>query len=133
MKTAIRTLLVAAALLLAGCPASMPKAPAGILEQIEAAELTAQQMGASIVSLTCTKFVAQKCVEPGKAFNPDAAIKHHETVQKVRAAFKTALGIGAGGIGECLGAKRNQEACFNAAKLLLTELERTVLQAQGGK
>jgi len=134
MNTRLRTLLftLLTAFALAGCPTISPKAPSGILEQIEAAELTAQQLSASIVSLTCTKFVSQKCVEPGKAFMPDTAIKHHAQVQKARDALKTTLAIGAGQVGECLGATRTQAACLSSAKLLLAELERIVLQSQAG-
>ena len=46
MNTRLRTLLftLLTAFALAGCPTISPKAPSGILEQIEAAELTAQQL-----------------------------------------------------------------------------------------
>ena len=104
-----------------------------MLEQIEAAELTAQQLGASVTNLTCTKFAAGACVEPGKAFMPDAGLRYHGQVQQARGALKTAKALGTGGIGECLGAPRNQVQCLSAARALLAQLETEVLKAQGAK
>lgn len=131
-----KALLIAAAVVvtaaLAGCGV-MPERPKTVFEQIEAAEITAQQLGASIVSLTCGRFEGKRCVEPGKAFTPDEAIRHHQRVQDARKALRTAAAIGAGGVGECLGEPRNQVACLAAARSLLTELERKVIEAQGEK
>lgn len=128
----MRTIIVVAlSLFLAGCP-SMPRAPVGALEQIEAIELSAQAAGASITNLTCTVYVAKKCVEPGKAFDANEGIKHHDTVQSVRSALKAATAIGSGKVGDCLGVQRTQAACIAVAQLILTELERKVLQAQQG-
>jgi hypothetical protein len=130
-STKILILILAAAL--AGCVAQMPRAPANILEQIEASEVTAQQLSASIVNLTCTRFEASRCVEPGKAFTPDQGIRYHGRAQEARAALRTAKTLGTGQVGDCLGAKRDQAACLAAARGLIAELERVVLQAEGAK
>lgn len=123
---------IALAALLASC-GQMPRAPASMLEQIEAAEVTAQQLGASITNLTCTQFITQRCVEPGKAFSPDIGLRLHGKVQDARSALRTAKTLGAGDVAECLGQTRGQAACLSAVRALLGELERTVLQAQGAK
>jgi len=132
----VRMLLVLACLslgfALGGC-GSIPRAPQGILEQIEAAELSLQQLSESITNLTCTQYVARKCVEPGKTFDADTGIAHRDKVQQARAALRSTLTLGGGQIGECLGEKRTQQACLAAVKLVLIEMERKVLQAQGGK
>jgi len=132
MKT---VLALAFAFLLAGCPSTMPRAPSGPLEQIEASELSLQAMGESIVNLTCTKYVNKQCVEPGKAFDATQGEVLHKKVRDSRAALKVAKGLTGGQIGECLGAKRTQAACISAVKALMLEVERKVLeaQAQGAK
>lgn len=126
-----RILLLAALLALASC-FTMPKAPSGVLEEIEAAEITAQELSASATNLTCTKFVAGNCVEPGKAFSPDAGLRYQQQFQDVRKALRTAKALGKGGVAECLGAARAQAACLAAAKGLMAELEQQVLKAQQG-
>ena len=126
-------LLLALAALVGACTAVMPRAPANVLEQIEAAEVTAQQLSASIVNLTCTKFEAGRCIEPGKAFSPDQGSRYHKRAQEAREALRTAKTLGAGQVGECLGEKRDQAACLAAARGLIAELERVVLQAEGAK
>jgi len=125
--------ILAALVLLGGCPAMPPKVPVTPLEQIEAAEVTAQQLGTSITTLTCTKFVAGKCAEPGKALMPAAALKYHDQVQSARGALRVAAGIADGQVGLCMGQQRTQVACLAAARLILIELERIVLQQQGAK
>lgn len=127
-----RALPLAALLALASCFTMPPRAPSGILEEIEAAEITAQELSASATNLTCTKFVAGNCVEPGKAFSPDAGLRYQQQFQDVRKALRTAKALGKGGVAECLGAARAQAACLAAAKGLMAELEQQVLQAQQG-
>lgn len=122
--------LVVAAGLLAGCPANMPRAPQGVLEQIEAADIGAQRASASITNLTCTKFLNQRCVEPGKFFDPDDGIKYQGQAQEIRKHLRTAASIGAGQVGQCIGQARTAEQCLAAARQLLAELERKVLEAQ---
>lgn len=123
-------LVLVAASLLVGCPANMPRAPQGVLEQIEAAEIGAQRASASIVNLTCTKFLNQRCVEPGKFFDPDDGIKYQAQAQELRKQLRIAASIGAGQVGQCLGQARTAEQCLAAARQLLAELERKVLEAQ---
>jgi hypothetical protein len=93
------------------------------------------------VRLTCTQFVAGKCAEPGKAFDPDRGIKQHDQLQKVRDAMKAALNLGAGEIGRCLlrqgvdGAatieQGTQAACIASARVILNQVELLVLQHEG--
>jgi len=123
---------------LAGCAATarflgvaQPKASEGILEQIEAAELTAQQLQQSITNLTCTKFVAQKCAEVGKVFDPTTGAAYHEEVAKARAGYKVAKGIPIGQTALCLGAQRTAISCLAVAKAIVAEIERKQMQAQG--
>lgn len=120
--------LVLVVLLLAGCPANMPRAPQGTLEGIEAAELTAQQLSASITNLTCTKFVAKKCAEPGKAFDPDQGKQYHDIVQKYRAALKTASTTPFGQTADCLGVKRSADSCLAVVRAGLAQLETITMQ-----
>jgi len=127
MKT---VLVIVAIIFVAGCTTTA-RAPKGILEQIEASELTAQQMSASVTNLTCTKYVAKKCAEPGKAFDATQGIALHDSIQRVRGALKTTLAIGEGQIGECLGTKRTQAGCLASAKAILAEVERRVLEQKG--
>ena len=124
-------LAVAVAIALGGCVAT-PRAPSGPLETIEAAELTAQQLGTSILTLTCTKFQQGKCIEPGKAFMPDKGLAYFDQVQSARAGLRAAVVIGAEGLGQCLGEMRTQAACIAAAQALLREMERRVIEAKGG-
>ena len=131
-KFIIATLLLVAAGFLTGC-GTMVRAPANTLEAIEAAEVTAQEVSASVVNLTCTKFVAKKCVEPGKAFSPDQGSELHAQVQDARRALRVAKDLKDGQIGECLGQTRSQVACLNAVKALLAQIETRILQAQGGR
>ena len=121
--------IVLALTLLGGCIA-MPDAPKTTLEQIELAELSAQQAGASITSLTCTRFEKKICIEAGKAFYPDEAKKHHDKVQEVRKGLAVALALGGGGVGECLGQSRTQIACLSAARSLLAQVEQSVIDAK---
>ena len=135
-----KLLLCCIAVLLAGCPAIPPKAPSGPLEIIEAAEITAQQVSAQIVALTCTKFESVlgqsakpglgRCLEPGKVLRPSAAITYHDKVQDVRGGLKQALAIPVDGVGQCMGEKRTQAACIATARLLLNELERSLISMQ---
>ena len=118
-----------ALLALTGCP-QMPKAHQGALEIIEASELAAQQAGASITNLTCTKFRARQCIEPGKAIDPDVAAPLHAEVQKVRTVLRQAAVIGAGQVGDCFGEAKTQSACIATARLWLNALERQILEAQ---
>lgn len=127
----MRAILFFALLALAGC-FTMPKVPSGILEEIEAAEITAQELSASATNLTCTKFVAGNCAEPGKSFSPDMGSRLQQQFQDVRKALRTSKAMGAGGIAECLGAARTQAGCLAAARGLMAELESQVLQAQQG-
>jgi hypothetical protein len=126
-------LIVVLSLALAGCAVPGARAPQGPLEQIEAIELTAQEVSAGIVRLTCTQYVAKKCVEPGKTFDAEQGTANHELVQKARGALRAARGIKAGQVGECLGAQRTQAACIAAARLIINELERKVLEHQAGR
>jgi hypothetical protein len=123
------TLLFIAALLY-GCPANMPRAPQGILEEIEAVDIAAQRVSASIVNLTCTKFLNQKCIEPGKAFDPDDGIKYQGQAQDIRKQLRIASSIGSGQVGQCMGQARTAEQCLAATRQILAELERRVLEAQ---
>lgn len=118
--------------LLAGCAMTPVRAPKNVLEQVEAAELSAQQLSASITSLTCTRFAEKRCAEPGKAFLPDKAIEYHDAVQRARGALKATLAIGTGEVGDCMGEKRTQANCLASARAILAELERAVLE-QGAK
>lgn len=116
---------------LLGCATGpQPRAPDGVLEQIEAAEIGAQNMSASITNLACTQFAAGKCIEPGKALDPDTAAKYQGEVQEVRRTLRAAKGIGAGSVGQCMGIARTSEQCLAAARQIFFELERKVLQAQ---
>ena len=124
---------VLASAIVVGCALSPVRAPKNVLEQIEAAELSAQQLSASITSLTCTRFVEKRCVEPGKAFLPDKAIEYHDAVQRARGALKASLAIVTGQVGECLGEKRIQAACLASARAILAELERVVIEQGGTK
>jgi len=126
----MRVLILLLALLLPACGINPPKAPQGIIEQIEAVELTAQQLSASVTKLTCTRFVAKQCVEPGKAFSPDQGLVFHDTIQKARGALKATAAISDGQIGECLGQQRSQASCLAAAQAILAEIERKVLEEQ---
>jgi hypothetical protein len=113
----------------------MPRAPQGVLEQIEAADISAQRLSASVTNLTCTKFLNKKCIEPGKAFDPDDGIKYQGQAQEIRKWLRAASAIGAGQVGQCMGVARTAEQCLAAARQLLTQLEQRVLdaQAQGAK
>ena len=119
---------------LGGCGA-MPKAPATFLEQVEALEIAGQQVGESIVNLTCTKYMNGRCIEPGKSFDAAQGNDYHKKVQDARAALRASVAIGDGQVGMCLGQNRTQAACFAAARMLLLQMEQKVLtaQAQGGK
>ena len=128
----MRTFIFIAGLALGGC-GTMVRAPANTLEAIEAAEVTAQEVSSSIVNLTCTKFVAKKCVEPGKAFSPDQGRALHDQIQDARRALRVSKDLKDGQIGECLGQMRSQVACLNTVKALLASIEVQVLQAQGAK
>jgi len=132
----IRTLILAATLALCGCATGpQPREPDGTLEEIERADLAARKASASITNLTCTQFVMGKCVEPGKSFDPDTGIKYQGEVQEIRRWLRQAGSIGAGSVGLCMGVARTQEQCLAAARSLLADLERRVLeaQAQGGR
>lgn len=125
--------LVAAVLLAAGCAGLRP--PKGPLEQIELAEISAQQAARTIAELTCTKYVAKKCVEPGKVFDAELAAKLYESTQEARQGLRAARALGSGEVGQCLGQARTQQACIGAVRLLLNQLERQILEkqaAQGG-
>jgi hypothetical protein len=125
--------VLAAVAMLVGCAASGARMPQGPLEQIEAAEITAQEVSASIVRLTCTKYLATKCIEPGKSFGAEEGIKLHDRVQDARQALRAAKAIGSGQVGACLGEQRTQIACIAAARLVINELERKVLEQQAGR
>jgi hypothetical protein len=129
MKTIITVLCV---IFIIGCMGDKPRAPQGPLEIIEAGELAAQQLGTSITNLTCTKFAAGRCAEPGKALMPQPALKAFDQVQQARQAFRAAASITGDGVGECLGEARTQAACISAARALLASLERWVIEAQAG-
>ena len=133
MRTFIYANVIVYSLLLASCTAMGVRAPANTLEAIEAAEVTAQEVSSSIVNLTCTKFVAKKCVEPGKAFSPDQGRALHDQIQDARRALRVSKDLKDGQIGECLGQMRSQVACLNTVKALLASIEVQVLQAQGAK
>jgi hypothetical protein len=113
--------------LLTGCLAENPRAPSGVLEQIEAAEITAQQLATSITNQTCTEFLAGKCAEPGKSLMPDKALPAFDKVQEVRAHLRRAATLSGGGLADCLGKPRSQSACLAAAKAVLLEIERALL------
>lgn len=114
--------------LLTSC--TSPERPRTVLEQIEAAEITAQQVEASILNLTCTKFHVKQCVEPGKVLMPDKAMELFTKAEEVRAALRTATTLGADNIGSCLGQTRTQAACLSAARALLLQLETYLLNAK---
>jgi hypothetical protein len=116
-------------LFLFGCGIA-PNKPKSVLEQIEAAEITAQQVEASILNLTCTKFAAKKCIEPGKALMPDKGMELFSKAEEVRAALRTATSLGVDKIGICMGQNRNQVACLSAARVLLLQLETYLLNAK---
>lgn len=124
----LATLLLAASL--SGCFGPQPRAPQGTLEQIEAAEIGAQNLSASITNLACTKFQLGKCIEPGKALDPDTATRYQGEVQEVRRTLRAAKGIGAGNVGQCMGLSRTSEQCLAAARQIFFELEKRVLEAQ---
>lgn len=115
---------------LSGCIGPQPRAPQGVLEQIEAAEIGAQKLSASVTNLACTKFTAGKCIEPGKALDPDTASRYQGEVQEVRKTLRQARDIGAGSVGLCMGQARTSEQCLAAARQIFNELERQVLEAQ---
>lgn len=120
-----RLLLLAVLIAIPGC-ALMPQPPKTTLEQIEQAEISAQEVSASIVNLTCSKFVAKQCAEPGKAFLPDEGAKYHDQVQRVRGALRVASTLSAGSVGQCLGETRSQVGCLAAARVLLGQIEMKV-------
>lgn len=123
----MRVAIVGLALILGACVAAMPRAPKGPLEQIEAAEVTAQQLATSIYNQTCMDIQAGKCVEPGKSLMPEQALAAFDKVQRVRKTLRQAATLSDGGLAECLGEPRNQQACLAAAQAALLELERLLL------
>jgi hypothetical protein len=128
----MRNLAALLCLFLLGC-GPMPDKPKNVLEQIEAAEITAQQVEASIVALTCTKFHVKQCVEPGKALDPKTSLELLATVENGRDGLKAAIGLGPDKIGLCLGQQRDQLACLNAARSIILQIETMLLRAKEGK
>lgn len=118
--------LLAISLILAGCP-SMPRAPSGPLEMIEAAELTADQVREAVDRQVCTVFVAGVCNEAGKSLMPGEAVQILDEVSDIRQALRAAVEIGESGVGACLGARRTQIECLRAAQALLARLEQRFL------
>lgn len=114
-----------------GCAGPRAAVPKTIPEQVEAANLLVDKLSDGIVDVTCTKFKAGQCVEPGKPLMPDDAIKAHESVQRAHAALMMTSGIPVNGVGECLGKQRSQIACLAAASALLTEVDRMLIARKG--
>jgi hypothetical protein len=118
-------------MLLAGCPGTMPDKPKNVLEQIEAAEITAQEVEGSIVNLMCTKYEGPRCIEPGKSLHPAKASELFAKVEEARKSLRTAAGLGLEGLGTCMGETRNQAACLSAARKVLLDIQTILLQPKG--
>lgn len=117
-----RVLALAAALLVAACVALEP--PRTLAERIAYAESTAQAALSTLHQLTCMQFAAGQCVEPGKPLLPSQALPVAERIGRARAALRTAAGLGAGGVGDCMGKPETAEACLRAVNAVLAEIER---------
>lgn len=120
-------------LLLAGCAAGpRPELPKGIPEQIEASALFLKHLDNNIVELTCTKFQAKRCIEPGKPLMPKKAIELHEQLTKVGKGLHDVALIPVNGIGECFGSAKSQAACLNEVSNQLNQFD-AYLISQGKK
>jgi hypothetical protein len=125
--------LLLALVILYGCVGPQAKAPQGIPEQIEAANLFAEKLSDTLAAVTCTQFKAGACIEPGKPLMPKDAIKMHDQLETAHQGLAAASSMGAGGIADCMGTQRTQTQCVTAVSGLLTQIDAYLIAKKGGK
>lgn len=112
-----------ALMLLSGCGGPMAAKPATVPEGFEASDRLIEKISNGLVALSCGKFVAGNCIEPGKPLMPKDSLKIHERAEQAHAALQTSALLGAGQLGDCLGEQRTQAACATVAMSVLTEID----------